>query len=251
MMKFQPKMILKIFLLFPMIFYSQNNPEKLMDSDKEIKSISYEVTETIRTAFGSTKVVYIVSNKNMIYTYDLGKNNTREVKEIITYRKKRNYKDSNFKAKVPQEINDSKEAKESQEIEESQVANELQDTKESPEAKESQDAKEIKEEKIIEIQKNDPNKSITIIPLETYERLVEKGTRSSELFSQLADAYFYKNEYTKASKYYSEFFTIEKKIKPEFYLRYAVTLDKLGQKEKSKALLMTYEALLKNNKTNK
>ncbi|OAZ04539.1 hypothetical protein FLB_10560 [Flavobacterium succinicans] len=217
-MNFQTKLMLKIILITPMLFFGQSNPEKLMDSDKEIKSISYEVIETIRTAFGSTKVVYVVSNKNMIKTYDLGQNNTREVREIITYKKKRNPKELKLNSKESQEV------------------------------KESQEGKEVKEVKIIEIQKNDPNKSITIIPLETYERLVEQGFRSSELYSQLADAYFYKNDYTKASKYYFEFFKMGKKIKPEFYFRYAVTMDKLGQKEKSKELLMTYETLLKNSK---
>ena len=217
-MKVQQKMISKIILIFPIILYAQSNHEQLMDSEKEIKSISYEVIETIHTAFGSTKVVYVVSNKNMINTYDLGHNNTREVREIITYKKKRIPKELKIKNK------------------------ELQDVKES------QQIKDVKDDKIVAIQEINPNKTITIIPLETYERLVEQGIRSSELYSQLADAYFYKNDYAKASKYYFEFFTIEKKIQPEFYFRYAVTMDKLGQKEKSKELLMTYEALLKKHK---
>ncbi|OAZ04484.1 hypothetical protein FLB_11150 [Flavobacterium succinicans] len=214
LMRLQSKMISKIILISPIIFYSQNNPEKLMDSDKEIKSKSYEVIETIRTAFGRTKVVYVVSNKNMIDTYDLGPNNTREVREIIVYKKareKKYYTGLNLQAKDLKEVNGNTNV--------------------------------ISDQEIV-----NPNKSITIIPIETYERLVEQGIRSSELYSQLADAYFYKNDYAKASKYYFEFFTIEKRIKPEFYLRYAVTLDKLGQKEKSKVLLMTYEALLKNQK---
>ena len=92
-------MISKIILIFPIILYAQSNHEQLMDSEKEIKSISYEVIETIHTAFGSTKVVYVVSNKNMINTYDLGHNNTREVREIITYKKKKISKELKIKNK--------------------------------------------------------------------------------------------------------------------------------------------------------
>ena len=181
-------MISKIILIFPIILYAQSNHEQLMDSEKEIKSISYEVIETIHTAFGSTKVVYVVSNKNMINTYDLGHNNTREVREIITYKKKRIPKELKIKNK------------------------ELQDVKES------QQIKDVKDDKIVAVQEINPNKTITIIPLETYERLVEQGIRSSELYSQLADAYFYKNDYAKASKYYFEFFTMEKKYNQNFTL---------------------------------
>lgn len=43
-MKVQQKMISKIILIFPIILYAQSNHEQLMDSEKEIKSISYDTS---------------------------------------------------------------------------------------------------------------------------------------------------------------------------------------------------------------
>ena len=110
--------------------------------------------------------------------------------------------------------------------------------------KEVDQPKVIKEDVLVVDQQINAVKTISIDPLDTYERMVDQGIRSAGLLSQLADAYFYKNEYTKASQYYLEFFKIGKKIKPEYYFRYAMTLKNIGQEKRSKELLATYEALL-------
>ncbi|WP_078212378.1 tol-pal system YbgF family protein [Flavobacterium sp. LM5] len=201
-MRLRPSQVTVLILIAPMLLCGQNNLVPTIHSDKEIKSKRYEVTETIHSGFGSTKVMYTVSNKNLINTNDLGPNNTREVKEIIVYKKKSRDQESIYKTK------------------------------------------EIKEVVLVVDQQVNAVKTISIDPLDTYERMVDQGIRSAGLLSQLADAYFYKNEYTKASQYYLEFFKIGKKIKPEYYFRYAMALKNIGQEKRSKELLATYEALL-------
>ncbi len=210
-MRLRPSQVTVLILIAPMLLCGQNNLVPTIHSDKEIKSKRYEVTETIHSGFGSTKVMYTVSNKNLINTNDLGPNNTREVKEIIVYKKKSRDQESIYNTKVIKEVDQ---------------------------------PKVIKEDVLVVDQQINAVKTISIDPLDTYERMVDQGIRSAGLLSQLADAYFYKNEYTKASQYYLEFFKIGKKIKPEYYFRYAMTLKNIGQEKRSKELLATYEALL-------
>lgn len=89
---------------------------------------------------------------------------------------------------------------------------------------------------------------ITVYPLETYERMIESGVYSSDICGQVADSYFYKNNFVKASKYYDILFKIGRKIQPDFYFRYSKALKEIDQEKKAEEVFMLYEALVKNAK---
>jgi tetratricopeptide (TPR) repeat protein len=193
-----------LMMILPFFSNGQNSAGQLIDATREIKSKFYEVTETIHSTFGSTKVIYTVSNKNMINTYDLGPNNTREVKEVIIYKKKKS------KSNIASNTNN------------------IEAQKEVP---------------VVEKEK-DTIRTIMIYPLETYERMVEKGIKSIEILTLLGDSYFYKNNFLKAANYYEALFKLTNDLKQEYYLRYSQSLISSGQIAKAKEFNKKYKVLL-------
>lgn len=196
-------------------------PLQANDSIKKKAYKWYEVTETIKMPFGTSKVFYTVHDIKMINKNELGANNTRIVVE--------KWSDGRKKI-IPNEIVDSylvvKEpiiSAPSKLVIAIPVADSLSE-------------------------KANAYKEMTINPLETYERMAEKGIYSVEIYSQVADYYFYKNDYVKASKYYTVLFEKEKNIALDFYYRYAMALIKIGQESKADKVLKTYEALMKKGK---
>ncbi|MGL2986928.1 tetratricopeptide repeat protein [Flavobacterium sp. RSSA_27] len=89
----------------------------------------------------------------------------------------------------------------------------------------------------------DNNNNQTIDPLKTYERLIDNGFTSKEMCKKLGDAYFFKNNFEEASKYYSELFKLSDKQDAEYYLRFGQSLKKIGQLEKSNEMLSKYKIL--------
>lgn len=194
-----------VIIFLPFLLFSQSSNTQVTDPQSEIKYIFYEVTETIRSSFGSTRVKYTVSNKNMINDHDLGPNNTREVKEVIVYKNKK---------KVSLDS----------------TANTIQ----------------VKKDISIVDKKKEVNKTIVIDPLETYERMVEKGVKSIDILKVLGDNYFIKNDFKKAAKYYEDLFNLTKNLKQEYYLRYYRALGGSGQTEKAKEFNEKYNLLVNN-----
>lgn len=86
-------------------------------------------------------------------------------------------------------------------------------------------------------------KTVNVSPLETYERMVEKGIKSIDIFKSLGDSYFYKNEYVKAIKYYEALFKMTHDLDHEYYFRYSNALKNMGQIEQSEELLEKYKLL--------
>lgn len=87
------------------------------------------------------------------------------------------------------------------------------------------------------------SKTITIDPLETYERMIDKGIKSADIYKKLGDSYFYKGDYVKASKYYEALFKMTNALTPDYYFRYSQSLMNIGQAEKSAELLEKYKIL--------
>lgn len=87
-------------------------------------------------------------------------------------------------------------------------------------------------------------KTVNVSPFETYERMVEKGIKSIDIFKSLGDSYFYKNEYVKAIKYYEALFKMTHDLEPEYYFRYSNALKNMGQIASSEELLEKYKLLI-------
>jgi hypothetical protein len=193
-----------LMMTVPFFSKGQSSANELIDATREIKSKFYEVTETIHSSFGSSKVIYTVSNRNMINTYDLGPNNTREVEEIILYKKK------NIKNTIASNTNNI----------------------------------EVKKEVVVVGKEKDTIRTIMIDPLETYERMVEKGIKSTEILKLLGDTSFYKNDFLKAANYYEKLFKLTDDLKQEYYVRYSQSLISTGQTAKAKGFNEKHKVLL-------
>jgi outer membrane protein OmpA-like peptidoglycan-associated protein len=57
-----------------------------------------------------------------------------------------------------------------------------------------------------------------------YERLVEKGYQSKEIYARLGDSYFFNSDYSNALKWYSKMMEDGNLSSPEYYYRYSVCL---------------------------
>ena len=77
------------------------------------------------------------------------------------------------------------------------------------------------------------DKHIYINVIETYERIAEKGGKSIDIFKKIADANFFKEDFEKAAKWYTELFKITAELDPEYYERFAFALNSIGKKEKA------------------
>lgn len=208
-MKLRVTLSIVIICLFcPLFMYSNNdvfqiNSNSVDKNSNENENKVYEVTEIINMPFGSSKITYTVSNKNLINTNDLGPDNVRIIKEKTIHKIKTIHNPSETKTS-------------------GKTSNEDFNTK-------------------ISTIKN--TKTITIDLLETYERMVGKGIKSIDIFMKLGDFYFYKNDFVKATKYYEALFKMTNEVNPDYYFRYSNALNNIGKKVLSEELLEKYKTL--------
>ena len=73
--------------------------------------------------------------------------------------------------------------------------------------------------------------------IKTYERIVEKGYKSVDIFQKLGNSYYFNSELEKAAKWYDELFAMNSDLEPEYYYRYAQSLKSIGQNEKANEML--------------
>ena len=64
---------------------------------------------------------------------------------------------------------------------------------------------------------------------EAYIKAIDKGYRSVNLLSKLADSYYFNGEYTDASKWYGALFSYSEDISSEYVYRYAQSLKSIGK----------------------
>ncbi|WP_264564040.1 OmpA family protein [Flavobacterium sp. N3904] len=76
--------------------------------------------------------------------------------------------------------------------------------------------------------------------IKTYERVVDKGYKSAEMFEKLGNSYYFNSQWDKAAKWYYELFAITSNVEPEYYYRYAHCLRSTGQNEKANEMLILY-----------
>jgi tetratricopeptide (TPR) repeat protein len=77
------------------------------------------------------------------------------------------------------------------------------------------------------------NEHAYIDAISEYEQIVKRGYKSVELFEKLGDAYYYNGELEKSAQWYGELFALGQEVDPEYYYRYAQSLKKTGQYNKS------------------
>lgn len=79
--------------------------------------------------------------------------------------------------------------------------------------------------------------------IEIYEKIAEKGYKSAELFKRLGNAYYFNGEIDKASKWYSDLFTLNEEVEPEYYFRYSQCLKSKGNYDEANKYLSKFNSL--------
>jgi tetratricopeptide (TPR) repeat protein len=229
--------------LISLLSYSQNTKnsrihkksetaQKVSDTLIEIGAInirtinSYFVEEKINQKFGGYSTTYEVSKANMIYTYDLGPNNTRIITPVYGEEKQIHIKNLKLNKNFLKPTN----------LAELALLNKnkripIQSTSTIPCYAEAEEEIMAKNNAINTTVKSE--KFIYIHLIQTYERVAEKGCKSIEIFQKLGDAYFFEGNYVKAVKWYGELFAMTTDLESEYYERYAYSLRALGYKEKA------------------
>jgi tetratricopeptide (TPR) repeat protein len=177
--------------------------------------ITYKVVEKVNMTFGGYKIIYVVSDLNLINSYDLGPNNTRvvtpifEKKEQIIHNKQEAIIDSlkpiqnNFKSDLSLNIN-------------------------------------IPEKPIDEIS-DEPSNGVEYIDIvKTYEKVVDKGFKSVEMLKRLGDAYYFKGKLDKAARFYKDLLDMTSDLDAEFYFRYAQSLKFINKKDKANEMMKIF-----------
>ena len=91
------------------------------------------------------------------------------------------------------------------------------------------------------------NEYASVVMINTYERVAEKGYKSVEIFKKLGNNFYFNDELDKAAKWYGELFEIAPDLEPEYYYRYSHSLKAIGENEKSNEMLEKFNQLSGNN----
>lgn len=77
--------------------------------------------------------------------------------------------------------------------------------------------------------------------IKVYEKVVEDGYESIQIFEKLANSNYEKGNYLEAKKWFKKWFSKDTNPKTIAYLRYSKTLEALNEPEKAKHYLSLYE----------
>lgn len=191
---------------------SPSNSETI--NGQVITVVSYKVVEKINMTFGGYTTTYVVSNLNLVNTYNLGPNNSRVVTPI--YEKKRIL---NNKKVTPIDL--------------------LKPIQDSSDSNITADISITEQLKVIE--NLNPNNGVEYIDIiKTYERVYKKGYKSIEILKRLGDAYYFEEKLEKAAKLYEELFAMTTDLDAEYYFRYAYSLKFINKKDKSNAMMKIF-----------
>jgi outer membrane protein OmpA-like peptidoglycan-associated protein/tetratricopeptide (TPR) repeat protein len=74
--------------------------------------------------------------------------------------------------------------------------------------------------------------------IDIYQKVVDKGYKSPELFKKLGNSYYFNGELDQAAKWYGELFALgENDLEPEYYFRYSQALKANGDYKKANTYL--------------
>lgn len=76
--------------------------------------------------------------------------------------------------------------------------------------------------------------------IKLYENQISKGNNSTELYQKLGDSYYYNGNYAEAEKCYSKVVGLSDNISPEYYFRYAQTLNNSQKYNEAEAVIKNY-----------
>ena len=76
--------------------------------------------------------------------------------------------------------------------------------------------------------------------IKIYERVFEKGYKTSEMLQKLGNSYYFNADLEKAAKWYTELFALTQDLEAEYYYRYAQTLKSIKQYEKADAMMLRF-----------
>ncbi len=176
-------------------------------SNHDLVVVAYHVEETINMPLGGSITTYEVSNISLVGTNDLGQNNTR----IVTP------KYGKAKPKIFSVNNGSMLA--------------LTDVV-------AISAKPFKPNVFIPREKV---KFVNIDIFSTYERVLDKGYKSVEMLKKVANNRYFEGDLPMAAKWYSQLFDLTSELEPEFYFRYAKSLQSISQNEKASEMMAIFE----------
>ena len=189
------------------------NPEiknaRLIADNKPKKDLvvkSYHVEEKINMPFGSRVTTYEVTSLDMIYTNDLGPNNTRTVTP--------NY--GRTKIKTTEAI----------------ATKTVVDTI----------AKKIEPVKVGIIPPAQKAKFIKVNVLNTYEKVLDKGYRTLEMVKKVADKSYFEDDLVVAAKYYAELFNMTTDLEAVYYYRYAQSLKAINEIDKAEEMMKVFKS---------
>jgi len=176
-------------------------------SKENLVIVGYYVEETINMTFGKRITKYEVSKLNMVNTYDLGPNNTRVVTPI--YRKPK--------------------------VKRFDVA--LQ-------SKTLVDSSAVKIDPVIVdvIAPTEAPKYLTIDVVDTYSKVLDKGYKSIDMLTKVADRAYFDGDLAKAAKYYEELFILKTDLDAMYYYRYAESLKGINQMGKANEAMLLFES---------
>lgn len=166
---------------------------------------SYLVVEVINMPFGKRTTKYEVSKLDMVYTNDLGPNNTRTVTPI--YKKKKVRSAGSVSPKEVVEAN--------------------------------------AEIQPVEVEVTAPayaEKFVKIDILDTYTNVLDKGYRSIDMLKKVADKSYFENDFETSAKYYGELITLDPEIETVYYYRYAESLKAINQIDKANEAMLLFES---------
>lgn len=81
---------------------------------------------------------------------------------------------------------------------------------------------------------------VTIDIVNTYERVLEKGYKSVDMLTKVADRHFLNNELDQAAKWYNQLFELTKDLDAVHYYRYAKSLEAINELDKSNEMMAIF-----------
>ncbi|MFC4476362.1 OmpA family protein [Flavobacterium chungangensis] len=87
------------------------------------------------------------------------------------------------------------------------------------------------------------NKFAFVEAAKLYERLVEKGNTSIEVYTKLGNCHYFNAEYKEAAESYAKVFNSGQSADPEFYFRYAQALNNEKNYSEANAVMKKYYAI--------
>jgi len=209
------------------------NAQLISDSSNDLAVVSYHVEERINMSFGGTVTTYDVPSLNMINNNNLGPNNVRIVTPKYAKSKAVATVAGSMSKAEPKPLADNAAL-----VEEPKVIEVISPIAEKP-AKLETVAFEEKNVVITDINKD----YITVDIISMDERVLDGGgEKTVEMLKLVANARFFKDEFVKAAKWYSQLFDLTTDLDAIYYFRYAKSLKAIGQNGKSKDMMAIYES---------